>query len=457
MNTYLKTSLFALIIGTLSSIEHLAAQSEPTYNSPYSILGIGDLVDQQFAASQGMAGLSAAYHDPFHLNPLNPASLGWLRTTAFETAVFGNFAQQEASNGQTDGVWSGNLNYMALGFTLRNPINEALDRIIPTFGAGMMFSLVPYSNVSYDIEVTSPLSESLNSIGAFQGTGGTYRLNWGTGVRYKTFSFGVNLGYLFGRINNTRRVFLEDETVYYFDDFADDINLNGFIWNIGLGYDYEFKEVNKDGELKPNGKKIAFGAYFNTDNSFNTDSDRLYRRVYSITGSSTLPVDLRSDTIVNEVGVGRSGTLPAAFTFGASYIDENKLLVGIEYNATLWSNYQNEAKPDQLNNIFRISAGVEWVPDFLSYNNYLERVRYRLGAFYQNDPRSFDGEQLTKLGATFGMGLPLILPNRQTSFINIALEGGRFGLQDVITENYIKFTLGFTLNDNSWFFKRKFD
>ncbi|MEM9847049.1 MAG: hypothetical protein AAF847_04110 [Bacteroidota bacterium] len=455
----MKTTFFTLLILFLAQPKVAIAQAEPTYNSPYSILGIGDLVDQQFASSLGMAGLSATYHDAFHLNPLNPASLGWLRTTAFETAFFGNYAQQEASNGQSDDVWSGNLNYVALGFTLKNPINEALDRIIPNFGIGMMFSLMPYSTVSYDIEVTAPLNEAsdLNSVGAFQGTGGTYRLNWGTGARYKTLSFGVNLGYLFGRINNTRRVLLEDESVYYFNDFADDINLNGFLWNLGVGYDYQFKEADKNGELKPNGKRIAIGAYLNSNTNFNTNSDRLYRRVFSITSSSTLPLNLRSDTLVNETEVLRSGRLPAAYTFGISYIDENKLLVGLEYNATLWSNYENEAKPDQLNDIFRLSAGVEWIPDYLSYNSYLKRVRYRLGVFYQSDPRSIDGEQLERVGATFGMGLPLILPNRQTSFVNFALEGGQFGLSNAIRENYIKFTLGFTLNDNSWFFKRKFD
>ena len=68
--------IIGLFLGLLSSFGTLTAQqvAEPTYNSPYSILGLGDLMDQPFAANAGMAGLSAAYHDPYHLNPLNPAS-----------------------------------------------------------------------------------------------------------------------------------------------------------------------------------------------------------------------------------------------------------------------------------------------------------------------------------------------------------------------------------------------
>lgn len=453
-------TVIGLLLSLLTSVGTLTAQQtvEPTYNSPYSILGLGDLMDQPFAANAGMAGLSAAYHDPYHLNSLNPASLGWLRTTAFETAVFGRFAQLEAGD-QTDGVWSGNLNYIALGFPLRNPVNEALDRIIPEFGAGMMFALTPYSVSSYDIETSRILDveTDLTTTEAFQGTGGTYRLNWGTGIRYKTFSAGINLGYLFGRINNSRQAFLNSDNVYYFDDFADDINVNGLIWNIGLNYDLAFKKMDDEGELKPTGKRLAFGLYGNSNSGFSTTSDRLYRRVYSVTNAQTLPISERSDTLLNDIGVNQDGTLPASFTFGIHYEDQNKLLVGAEFGSSLWSNYRNEAKPDVLSNSYRISGGIEWIPEYLSYNNYFKRIRYRAGAFYQTDPRTFGGEQLTKAGVTIGLGFPLILPRQQTSFINLAIEAGQFGLAEAINEDYIKFTLGFTLNDNSWFFKRKYE
>ncbi len=456
-NRWLRQVGCALVVWSMSwSMALGQTGNEPTHNSPYSILGIGDLNDQPFAASLGMGGLTATYHDPFHLNPLNPASLGWLRSTSFEVGVFGRYAELEASR-QSEEVWSGNLNYIALGFPLRNPINELLDRIVPEFSVGMLFSLAPYSTVSYDIEVTTPLSETTSSRGLFTGTGGTYRLNWGNGFRYKNFGAGVNLGYLFGRIDNTRQAFIDGETFYYFDDFSDDINVNGFIWNVGFAYDYEFKSVNRDGELEPNGKKISAGLYGNSNTGFSTTSDRLYRRVYSVVNSINLPTELRADTITNATGISEQGTLPAAYTFGISYVDENKLMVGLEYSSSLWSNYENEAKPDDLSNAFRLSAGVEWIPDAFSYNRSLKRLRYRLGAFYENDPRTFNGDQLSKRGVTVGLGLPLTLPRQQTSFVNLAFEGGQFGLQDVITENYIKMTLGFTLNDNSWFFKRKFD
>ncbi len=457
MPSYKNSILCFTVIFLLVGIGSATAQSnpEPTSNSPYSSLGLGDLLDPFYAASAGMAGLSATYHDPFHLNPLNPASLGWLRATSFEIGVFAKYTSLQTQGEQSE-QWSGNLNYMALGFPIRNPINERLDRKESDFGWGMSFALAPYSSVNYNIQTREVLADSTFTLGSFKGTGGTYRLNWGNGFRYKSFSAGINLGYFFGRLNNTRLVNLEDELVYYVNDFADDVNVNGLVWNIGLGYDILLKSPNASGKLVPNGKRVSFGLYANADMSFKTESDRVYRRVYSLS-SSSLPVDLQSDTISSVIDLREDGTLPAAFGFGVMYEDADKFKIGIEYATTLWDNYVNKAQNDVLQNSYRLAVGGEYIPDYASYNSYLNRIRYRLGFFYETDPRSFNNDQLNRIGATLGLGFPITLPRQQTSFVNLAVEAGQFGLDEAISEQYIKFTLGFTLNDNTWFFKRKFD
>jgi hypothetical protein len=73
------------------------------------------------------------------------------------------------------------------------------------------------------------------------------------------------------------------------------------------------------------------------------------------------------------------------------------------------------------------------------------------------DPRTLDGAQSQFWGVTLGAGFPIILPRQQISFLNIAFEGGRLGVANVLEETYFKISFGFTLNDNSWFFKRKFN
>jgi hypothetical protein len=80
-----------------------------------------------------------------------------------------------------------------------------------------------------------------------------------------------------------------------------------------------------------------------------------------------------------------------------------------------------------------------------------------VGAFYRQDPRLIYGKNLNNVGFNLGLGFPITLPRQQTSFVNFAVELGSLGEGTVIKEQYVKFSLGFTLNDNTWFFKRRFE
>lgn len=421
----------------------------PKINSPFSRFGLGDLVDQYYAAQGGMAGLSAAFNDPYHLNILNPASLTQLQATAFEVGIDAKYSSLDGG-GATEGIWSGNLSYLALGFPLINPINEVLDRKNSDIGLGMAFSLQPYSNVGYNI-ITSTDDPDVGLVTNYlKGAGGTYRLNWSNGFSYKDVAVGVTLGYQFGKLTNSRLVTFDSLALAYATEFLDETSISGFVWNVGVQYTYKFMKPGRNGEPEPTGQQITVGAYGNNSTSFNTSSDRFAER-YSLAFAA-------QDTIFNEVDVEQKGTLPASFTIGISYEDRNKLRLGAEFGIQNWSEYTNEAKSeDNLQDTWRVAFGGEYIPNHLSYNNYFERVRYRLGFAYSQDPRTFNDEQLTRMGITFGMGFPIILPRQRTSFVNLSLEAGRLGIEDVLTENYIKMTLGFTLNDNTWFFKRKFN
>jgi len=445
-------NIFAVIIllGTAGSLVAQPADPEPKDNSPYSRLGLGDLMTQYFAANAGMGGLRAALHDPYHINLINPAATAWLEVTAFEVGFFGEYAELESGDDVTT-AWNGNLKYIALGFPLQNPINEVLERERAPFRWGMNFALTPYSNVEYDIETTSglPGRDTMDVISAFEGLGGTYKVAWTNAFRYKNFSAGVSLGYIFGKITNSRSVFLDDQ-FYYFDNFNDEFSLSGFLWNAGLQYDWVFKEMNREGELEPTGKRITFGLYGNANNSFTTNSSSFYTREFV----STVP---NVDTLRNTREVEGNGTLPAELGFGVMYSEENKLRVGADYVSTSWSNYENDAKPESLSNSWRLSTGIEYTPNYSSYNSYLERIRYRGGFYYATDPRSFNGTQINEWAVTFGLGMPIIMPRQQTSFVNLAVEYGKFGIETGLQETFTRVTLGFTLNDNTWFFKRKFN
>ncbi|MCB0703990.1 MAG: hypothetical protein KDC34_01715 [Saprospiraceae bacterium] len=420
--------------------------AQPKDNSPYSRLGLGDPVPQAYSANLGMAGLSAAFNNPYHLNLRNPASLGFLQTTSFEAGLYAKYASLDGGNDGSAGVWSGNLQYLALGFPMSNPINQALERKKKTFNWSMAIALQPYTSVGYDIQTTDVVPAFDTTINIFEGTGGSSRLVWANGFRYKELSLGFSAGYLFGKITNSRRVFFQDLGIAYQDDFEDEISIRA--WTLDLGAQYRLW-LKKAEETPTRGdKSITFGIFGNLAQSFKTNSSKLY---VGVNGSYP---DL--DTLVIENDVEGSGVLPSTINFGLMYESFQKLKLGVDVNLENWSAYENDAKPEVLSNTYRIAIGGEYIPDITSYNSYAKKMRYRFGGFYGTDARSFNST-LTSYGVTLGVGLPVILQRGQTSFVNLALEAGQFGSAEFIRETYVKMTLGFTLNDNSWFYKRKFD
>lgn len=421
---------------------------QPKANSPYSRFGLGDPVPQFFAASAGMGGMNAAFHDPFHLNMVNPASLGWLQVTAFELGLSARYSGLRSGDGSS-GIWSGNLNYLALGFPLKNPINQAMERSRNKFGWGMSLALQPFTNVGYNIESKGDNEIYGGTTTSLKGTGGTYRFKWGNGIRLGGLSAGVQLNALFGNITNARRLNLDSTLLLaYATELRDQIAIGGIQWSAGAQYTLYFKEEKRRYEL--GSPSVTLGAYVNNSASVNTYSSRFYYR-------DNFAVSPVIDTLLFENEVKQQVQLPREVGFGLSFDRLDKLKLIADFSASQWSAYTNEARPETLLDSWRFSAGGEWIPDITSYNNYFRRLRYRAGFFMGSDPRSVNGEQIREIGFSLGLGFPIIIPRQTTSFVNVALTGGRFGASENLRENFMQLSLGFTLNDNSWFFKRKFN
>jgi len=433
-------SIAILFIGMIISG---SAYAQPKVNSPYSRFGLGDVLDQRFAVIQ-TTGFTNAFHDYYHVNLHNPASLGHLTATAFEVGLYLQRSNWETST-DANTSWSGNLSYLSLGFPLNNPINQVLDREVKAFNWGMAFNLQPYTIVGYDIQTIGEIEDIGATTNTFRGTGGTYRFEWGNGFKYKQFSGGFKVGYLFGNITNERNTSFDDLEASFENRLNDNFNVSGFMWRLGAMYDLVLDE--EDPRFK---KSLTIGITYNSNQSINTNTSQFYERFNPRYVSP-------QDTLLNTTGLEGEGTLPAAFGVGVIYGVSNKWKIGVNYDAESWSNYRNDAKPETLSDSWRFSIGGEYIPDYSSYNSFGKKIRYRIGGFIGTDPRSIDGEQIEQRGITFGMGLPITLPRQQVSFVNLGFEFGQNGGNTTLTETYGRVTLGFTLNDNSWFYKRKFN
>lgn len=426
----------------------LVAQEKPREFSPYSRLGIGDLADPHFSALSQMAGIAAGFNDKNILNFSNPASLGSLRNTAFEAGVSAKFTTLVNADLRKS-YFGGGLDYLALGLPVFNPINEALDRLDRKFHWGMLFALKPYSHVGYDIAQIDSIPGTGLYERSYTGSGGSYEFKWSNGIEYRKFSAGISLGVLFGKMSYRRDLDLLSVSLPYSTIFLDEISMNGFKWNAGAQYKFNLSKL-KEGEIEPE-KTLTVGIYGQSNQSFSTLSDHVYRRQLILSAQVGV-----IDTVRNEIDISGKGTLPGEFHLGFYYNQKYKLQFGGQLSLVSWSNYKNTAKPEVLTNSTNVSFGFAYCPDIEALNNLFKKTTYRLGVKFGNDPRSFNNEQLKNFSASFGVGIPFVF-QRKVSFANLAVEAGSLGIKDKLKTNYVQIKLGFTLNDDEWFLKRKYN
>ncbi len=440
---------FLFLVVFLSSVTAIA---QPKDNSPFSRFGIGDILTPNHVALQSFGGINGAYADPYHVNLVNPASVAYLKSTAFEGAVFIKNSTFDDGQNQAN-ILSGNLSYISLGFPLRNPITDVIEKRNSKTHFGMNLSLAPYSQVAYNI-----LSEDIDpDIGTIErtytGNGGSYKFLWTNAVRYDDLSFGVNVGYVFGNMQYSRRIEPIDLFNPFLDEFSDDINISGFVYDFGVQYGITLNKKEKaENNLIPT-KKIFFGLHYNGRNAFTTNTKREQYRVNEIEGNVAI-----RDTILFDENNEGTGYLPSELGFGVYYRSGNKWNAGFSYERARWSEYENSVKTEALTDSWRFAAGASYMPDINAFNKYYKRMYYRFGFFTGRDPilASIQEEGISTYGISLGVGMPLVL-GRNISNVDLGLELGRKLTDNSLKETYFRFTAGFSINDNLWFYKRKYD
>jgi hypothetical protein len=440
------------LLGIFLSLTLVAtAQNAPKDNSPYSRYGLGTIFPTDFAAVQSMGGISAGYTNQYQLNITNPASLPSLEYTSFETGAFAKYSLL-SKDGETASNWSGNMSHFALGFPFKNTLNERTElKRSPVKGA-MAFGLLPYSLVGYDVESTATLPDLGDVTYKYLGKGGTYQAFVSSGAKYKGFSVGGHLGYLFGNMTNEESVYFNDLDYAFSNVFRDEYSLNGLMWRLGAQYELIIGGLpNDDKKIAAERSRLSFGVYGNSASAINVTATSVAARTNSFYNGSNL------DTILSSVGIEGQIKMPMELGIGITYYKLLHYKFGADFKMSNWSQYDNPLKQDVLADSWRLSVGGEYTPDIRSYNSYGKQISYRAGLYYGTDPRIVDNQQLSTTGITLGVGLPLKLPRGKPSFINLGLEAGQLSAPDLLKENYFKINVGFTLNDDMWFYKQKFN
>ncbi len=471
----LKHKVLLLII-LLSGTHSIIAQ----INAPYTRYGLGNLLSSQFASNRAMGGISAAYASVENINITNPASYGYFYKEVYakyydkirkDTTYFDQAKNREVTRTVTDSILRDTLFYVFKATSLQtgvyadfryaqnisgtNPSGDgSLSYLnfgfpIPKFG-GISIGLIPYSIVNYNI-LTSQTRDTLigreNEV--FRGSGRLYKFNFGIGYKHKGFSLGANAAYLFGTLENMRTNYFPDQINSFGTRETIQNHAGGLTWDAGLQYEHDIKS----------GLTIRFGAYGHSSINVRTISDTTRDRVIVIDESHISHLDSLSSRYNGLTSLKLPPTLGAGFVLQKG----SKWMIGTDFCMATWSAFNGLLVNSPLTNSWKVKFGAQYIPSLAeAETHFLSKLTYRGGFFYGKPNLLINQNPLSEFGITFGFGIPVKqkLPRSPlASSINFAFDFGSSGsiTNNLIKENYFKFTLGLNLNDNFWIFKTKYN
>jgi hypothetical protein len=478
-----------VMVVALLVASNLQAQESTTY----SRFGLGLLSENNFLPSRAMGGLGAAYSSNEGINYANPASYAKLDLIAFEGGITGG-VNRVSSNFNKGKAGNVNLSYLAFSMPVKKNI------WVTSFG------LVPFSQKDYLVVDTASVSANSSVANIFEGSGTLYNIYWGNGFKYKDFSLGFNIGYLFGSLDATTLAVPLDEDGFSdphaFATFErDKVNASGLTWNVGAMYSIPISQQ----ELKKNELErfsldigLAYNAEYNMGGNTRLEASKysVYNNLLTtkdegesftdfldellpaaaageLDNVTGLDIDTFLAPSLTNVKLRMPTNVNVGFMFNKTFNSATVWKAGFDFKFTPWSNYTGyeNGAGGQLSNSWRIAVGGEIFPLFLeskrNKTNKLLQLKYRAGFYYTKTPVTVQNTTINEFGINFGIAIPIrlkmysddgYLATRAVHPFSLGFEVGSRGTRrnDLIKDNFFRVNLGISLNDK-WFVKSKYN
>lgn len=435
---YIFTVLFIAIATNIFA--QTTTVSNPTslrFNDPYSRFALGTLTDGTPVPIRAMGGTSTSYNDPYNINPDNPASYSFLYYTTYQGGMEGQVTNL-STNTTSYATGNATLSYFNIGIPVSRPTRK-----IP---AGIAIGLKPFAREYYNMSDTQSDLLGSATIHNFNGNGSINYAYIGAAAKYKGFSLGFNIGYLFGQNIYGSHLDNLDSTHVYNSNFTEFVKVGGIYWTGGAMYN----------DSLGHGLTLNIGATFSLKQNVNAT-----RNDYWVATRSA-PDSFFVDTSYSSPQQNGKITMPTSYAFGISLTKSNRWGVALDYKSTQWSQFKGFGTLDSvLNKTYRASLGGYIVPNPDS-RNYLQRITYRAGFYYGNQYVYLNGTTMNNYGVTFGASLPYKRNNLggriTTGALHLGFDIGTLGTHanNLFQESYVRFTLGLSLSDK-WFIPRKYD
>lgn len=392
-------------------------------NTPYSMYGYGVIGDRATSMQRQMGGVGYAMQSGRQINSMNPASYAAIDSLTFLWDMGANMNMQWSKDGtgNTHG-YGGGLDYVTMEF----PLSKFM---------GMSIGMVPVTQVGYSFGDDIKYGARQN-----QGSGGITEAYAGISGKVKGLSVGVNVSYDFGTIQNDVYASPSSGTQSLFEQIMQIRD-----WNIVAGLQYK-QSLNKYNSL-------TIGATYSPKKSFHGNT---WLTLQDLTSDS------RPDTIARSSMKDKYYS-PQTFGVGLAYTHEKVHRIAVEADFTLqqWSDAPFSSLEDKDGQVVfqgmkfadrqKIAVGGEYTHNIRG--TYLERMPWRLGAFYTDDYLKIGTNRMKEYGVSLGTGFTA--PGGKT-MINFGLEWRHRQTSPVnfLSENYFNIMVGVNFNE-VWFFKRK--
>ena len=431
----IKKTLLIIVIALTTNI---LSFSQSVINSPYTRFGIGEIDRNGFNNSKAMGGISTGLRKSNQINYMNPAAISSQDTMSFifDIGIKGISNKLETNSDQLE-FKNIDFDHIAISFPIQKWWYASV-------------GVTPYSKIGYNILQTNQhvTIDTITVNNAYLGTGGINQLFISNSfLIHKKLSVGFNFNYLFGSVEQYNQLYLDDQnsfsTVIY-DKYA----LRETAFDFGLQY---FTEINDKYFL------VAGITYSNKVNfKAKKNSAILMTQNYNLSGMNIvdyLALGGEIDSISSSIDNNYKVEVPARFSIGFTTGIKDKFTFGFDYSYQDWSDIKSLNTLDNFTLDQTFNFGLEYIPNKFELRNYIKKINYRTGFFYNNSYIILKEKQINNYGITFGLGFPIA--NQRTS-LNVSYTYGKRGTtnNNLIEENYSIIGINLTLYD-FWFYKRQ--
>ncbi len=418
--------------------------------SPYSMYGIGELNTPGVAAMRAMGGVGVALRTAAYVNTLNPAaySMTMRKSVLFDFGLEGQnfYISQKQNNASTKRTSFSTFNIRDVA--LQVPIAK---------GIGVGFSIAPYSSVGYRVSRIEESDAVWGDVGrvqySYSGEGDITEAKVGIGWRvWKRLSIGVAAQYYWGDIDrdfNTTVIPYVGEGSYAAMYGTTTYSISRVKAQLGMQL----------GIIATPKRILTFGATWDMGGDLKPAIHH------------SLILNNVQGSIVEDMTTQGKVVLPHRFAAGLNY-ETPRVMMGVDYVFENWGGRNGSAELTTggfdmtYRNTSTLRAGVQWVPNPNDVRRFYKRWAYRAGVSYGGYYQTFAGQKVNQYTVSFGIAVPTRFAGM--SSINVGVEyGGRgsdkriaVGQRNVglLKQNYLKFTVGFALfGDDYWFIRQKYD